>query len=130
MSGHNASSIRRSTLQVDGRAHVVFDLLALQLADGLLEQLHVHLEADRVDLAALLAAEQVAGAANLEIERGDAEPAAEVAELLDRREPLLRDRREVVLRRNQQVRVRRPIRAADAAAQLIQLRRGRSDRRG
>ena len=108
--------------QIHRRAHVVLELLALELADGLLEQLHVHLEADGVDLPALLAAEQVAGAANLEVERGDAEAAAEIAELLDRREPLLRDRRQVVLRRNQQIRVGRPIGSADAAAQLIELR--------
>ena len=60
--------------------------LALELADGLLEHRRVHLEADGVDLSALLAAEQVAGAADFEVERGDAESAAEVAELLDRRQ--------------------------------------------
>ena len=76
----------------------------------------------RLDVAALLAAEQVAGAANLEVERRDAEAAAEIAELLDRGEPLLRDRRQVVFRRNQQIRVGRPIGSADAAAQLIELR--------
>jgi len=65
-------------------------------------------------VAALLAAKQVAGAANFKIERGDAKPAAEIAELLDGREALLRDRRQVVLWRNQQVRVGRPIRPADA----------------
>ena len=130
MSGTYESSIRRSTPQVDGRAHVVFEFLALQLADRLLEQLHVHLEADGLDVPALLAAEQVAGAADLEIERRHAESAAEVAELLDRGEPLLRNRRQVVFRRNQQVRVRRadPIgrrgRAADRAATAHTDRRG------
>ena len=39
-------------------------------------------------LPALLAAEQVAGAADLEVERRDAEAAAEIAELFDRRQPL------------------------------------------
>ena len=73
-------------------------------------------------MAALLAAEQVAGAADLEVERRDAEPAAQIAELLDRGQALLGDRRQVVFRRNQQVRVGRPIGPADAAAQLIQLR--------
>ena len=116
--------------QVDRRAHVVFEILALQLADRLFEQLHVHLEADRVDVTALLAAEQVAGAANLEVERGHAEAAAQIAELLDRRQPLARHRRQRLFRRNQQIGVGRPIAAADAAAQLIQLRRDRSDRRG
>ena len=108
--------------QVDRRAQVVFEVLALELADGLLEQLHVHLEADGIDVTALLAAEQIAGAADLEVERRHAEAAAEVAELLDRREPLLRDRRQIVFRRNQQIGVRGPIGSPDAAAQLIELR--------
>ena len=77
---------------------------------------------DGFDVAALLAAEEVAGAANLEVERRDAEPAAEIAELADGREPLLRDRRQRVFRRHQQVRVRAAIGASDAPAQLIELR--------
>ena len=108
--------------EVHRRAHVVFDVLALQLAHGFLEQLHVHLEADGIDVPALLTAEQIARAANLEVERGHAEAAAEIAELLDGGEPLARDRRQRFLRRNQQIRVRRPIRPANTAAQLIELR--------
>ena len=114
--------MRRSTRRLTVARTVVLELLALQLPDRLLEQLHVHVEADRLDVPALLAAEQVAGAADLEVERGDAEAAAQVAELADRRQPLLRDRRERVLRRNQQVGVGAAIRSADAAAQLIELR--------
>src|SRR6185295_18817228 len=53
--------------QVDGRANVVLDLHALQLANGLLEQLHVHLEADSLDVAALLTTKEIAGAANLQV---------------------------------------------------------------
>src|SRR6185436_14160367 len=40
--------------QVDVGPDIVLDLLALQLLDGLFEELHVHVEADRLDLAALL----------------------------------------------------------------------------
>src|SRR5207247_738142 len=90
--------------------------------DRLLEELHVHLESDGLDVTALLAAKQIPGAANLEIERGHAESAAEIAELLDRGQPLLRDRRQVVFRRNQQIGVRRTIGAPDASAELIELR--------
>ena len=72
--------------------------------------------------AALLAAEQVAGAADLEVERGDAEAAAEIAELLDRRSRLRATGDSDFFRRNQQIGIRRPIAAADAAAQLIELR--------
>jgi hypothetical protein len=42
-------------------------------------------------LSALLATQQVAGAADFQVERGDAEATAEIAELLDGREALLRD---------------------------------------
>src|SRR5439155_26767887 len=108
--------------QIDGRAHLVLELLALQLLDRLLEQLHVPLEAERIDVAALLAAEEISGAADFEIERRDAETAAEIAELLDRRQPLLRDRRQIVFGRNQQVRVRGTIGSSDPSAQLIELR--------
>jgi hypothetical protein len=40
-------------------------------------------------VAALLAAEQVAGAADLQVERRDPESAPEIAEFADRREPLV-----------------------------------------
>src|SRR6185503_19351166 len=85
-------------------------------------EFHVHLEPDGLDVPALLTAEEAAGAANLEVERGDAESAAEIAELLDGSQALLGDRRQIVFGRNQQVRVGRTIRTADAAAPLIKLR--------
>ena len=44
------------------------------------------------DLTALLPTEKIARAANLEVERGDAEAAAEVAELADRRQAATRNR--------------------------------------
>src|SRR5205085_11876982 len=78
--------------------------------------------ADRFDVSALFAAEQVAGTADLQVERRDTEAAAEIAELLDRRQPFFRDRRQIVFRRNKQVGIRRTIRAADTPAQLVQLR--------
>ena len=55
--------------------------LALHLAHGALEHGGVQLEADGFDVAALLAAEHVAGAAQFEIERGDLEACAEVARI-------------------------------------------------
>ena len=58
------------------------DRLAAELVDGLLHHLGVELEADRGDVPALLLAEQVAGAADLEVVRGDLEAAAEIVELL------------------------------------------------
>src|SRR5262249_27726900 len=108
--------------QVHGGSTIVLDVLALQLADGLLEQLRVHIEANRLDVPPLLAAEKIAGAADLEIQRRDTEAAAKVAELANGCEPPTRDRRERLLRRNQQIRVGATIRTANAAAKLIQLR--------
>src|SRR5205823_6536133 len=57
--------------QVYGRADLVLYLLALQLLDRLLEELHIHVESDRLDVSALLAAEQIACPADLEVERRD-----------------------------------------------------------
>src|SRR5664279_6272550 len=47
--------------------------LALQLGDGLVQELDVELEADRRDVPRLLAAEQLAGAADLEVAHRDRE---------------------------------------------------------
>ena len=115
--------------QVHGRAAFVFEVFALQLADRVFEQLDVHVEANGFDVAALLAAEQIAGAANLEVERGDAEAAAEIAELANRRQPPPRDRRQRLFRWNQQVRVRPPIRSAHAARATGTAAPARTDRR-
>ena len=53
-------------------------LLALQLVHRLLQHLRVHLEADRRDVAALLVAQQVAGAADLQVAHGDLEAGAQL----------------------------------------------------
>ena len=68
--------------------------LALQLAHGALQHRGVQLEADGVDVAALLAAEHVAGTAQFEIESGDLEARAEVGEFLQRRQTAAGDRRQ------------------------------------
>ena len=83
------SGWRSRTVKEELRANLIGRLASGGDVLPVLEQLHVHLEADGLDVPALLAAEQVAGAANLEVERRDAEAAAEIAELLDRRQPLL-----------------------------------------
>ena len=63
--------------------------LAAQLGDRLLEHLRVQVEADRGDGARLLRAEQVAGAADLQVVRGDREAGAELGERLQHLEPPL-----------------------------------------
>ena len=60
------------------------ETLALQLAHGALQHGGVQLEAYRFDVAALLAAQQIARAAQFQIERGNLEACAQIAELFQR----------------------------------------------
>ena len=94
---------------------------ALHFLYGSFEHGGVKLESDGLDVAALLAAEHVARAAQFQVERGDLEAGAEVAEFLERREPAARNVGEFILRRDQQIGVGAAIGAAHAAAQLIEL---------
>ena len=92
-SGRKASGSRAGNVQIDLRA-VVQRPLELRLptrtqrGHRALEQLEVQREADLVDLAALLLAEQLARAADLEVVRREHEAGAQVLERLDRLEPL------------------------------------------
>ena len=94
---------------------------ALHLADGALEHLGVEFEADGFDVAALLAAQQIAGAAQFEIERGDFEARAQIGKFLQRRQPAARDRRELDFGGHQQIGVGAAIGAAHASAKLVKL---------
>ena len=94
---------------------------AFHFADGALEHLGVELEADGFDVAALLAAEHVACAAEFEIEGGDFESGAEVGKFFQRGEAAARDGREFDFRREQQIGVGAAVGAADASAQLVKL---------
>ena len=69
--------------------------LARQLRDRLAEQLDVELEAERGHVAGLLGAEQVAGAADLEIAHGDREARAQLGVVGERRQPRPRLRRQL-----------------------------------
>ena len=60
----------------------------LQRRDRALQHVHVHREADLLDLAALLLAEQLAGAADLQVVRGQHEAGAEFLQRLDGLEAL------------------------------------------
>ena len=94
----------------------------LQPLDRIAEQLHVQVEADGADVAALLGAEQVAGAADLEVAQRDLEAGAQLRRLEDRLQPLLRDLAQRPVLLVQQVGVGARGAAADAAAQLVELR--------
>ena len=82
----------------------------------------VELESDGLDVAGLLAAEHVARAAQLEVERGDLEAGAEVGELLERGQASARDLGQLGRGRDEEVSVGAAIAAAHAAAELVELR--------
>ena len=103
---------------VAGRSSLRF---ALHLLHGGLEHRRVELESDGLNVAALLAAEHVARAAQLQIERRDFESRAQVAELFERGQTAARNLGQLVLRRNEQVRIGAAIGAAHAPAQLVEL---------
>ena len=63
-------------------------LLRIHLAHGLVEHLHVELEAERRDVAGLLVAEQVAGAAQLEVAHRDLEARAQLRVVAQRAQPV------------------------------------------
>ena len=96
--------------------------LAGELTDRLGDHLDVEVEADRGDVTRLLGAEQVARAADLEVAHRDLETGTEVGELADRLQPLVRLFGERAIGRIEEVRVRALPAAADAAAQLVELR--------
>src|SRR5262245_52394790 len=68
--------------------------LAALLRDRLREQAAVEVVPDRRDVARLLLAEQVAGAADLQVADRDVEAGAEVREPFERAQPLQSDRRQ------------------------------------
>src|SRR4029079_854763 len=95
---------------------------SLHFANRLLKHLCVKIEADCLDVAALLASEQIAGAAQFEIERRDLESSSEVREFFQGCQTTAGDRSQFYVRRDQQIRVGPPVRAAHPSAKLIQLR--------
>ncbi len=109
-------------VEVDAGRDLLLGFLAAQFLHRVLEQLAVEIEPDRVDVPVLLAAEQVAGAADLQIECGDPESGAQVAELADGRQALARHFRQDLVGGDEEVGVGPAVAAADAAAQLVQLR--------
>ena len=100
--------------------------LVLELPRRLFQQLAVHLVADGRDVAGLLGAEDVAGAADFQVAHGDLEAGAEVAVFLDRLQSLGRDRRHRAIGRQEQVAVRAMLPPPDAAAKLVQLAQAES----
>ena len=125
---HAQLFLRHVTLRQEGvhgqlHAGVQFrrDLHALRLADGLLDELEVHVVAHGAHVAALLGPQHVARAADLQIAHGDAVARAELRKLPDGREALVRRFGQQLVGPNGQVGVGLPAAAPHAPADLIQL---------
>ena len=97
-------------------------LPGLERAHGLAEHLVVELEADLHHVAALVLAEHLAGAADLEVVHREVEARAQLLHLLDRVEPLRRLLGQALGVGHHEVGIGLVVRTADAAAQLVQLR--------
>ena len=108
--------------KVDLHVRLRLRLAAARFVDRFGEQPHVQVEADRCDVPGLLGAEQVACAADLEVAKRDLQAAPQIGELTDRVQARVRLLGERAVGRVQEVRVRALVRAADAPAQLVQLR--------
>ena len=96
--------------------------LTFDFADGPLQHRCIELETDRVDVAALLSAEQIARPAQFQVERGNLEPCAQVRKFLQCRQPAPRQGRQLNVSRHEQVCIRPPIRTSDPSAQLVEFR--------
>ena len=96
---------------------------APRLEHGFAEELHIHIIADVDHVAGLLGAEQVARAADLEIAHGDLEARAELRKVADRVEALLGDLGQHLVAPEGQIGRGPARRAADAAADLVELRK-------
>src|SRR5262249_15225478 len=86
------------------------------------QHLTVQVEAERFDVTMLLSAQQVPGAAQLQVESGDSEACAQFTEFVDSSKPPARDLGQCFIRRYQWVGVRTRVGAADPARQLIEMR--------
>src|SRR5579872_7128701 len=112
--------------KLDGRRpHVLGRRLLAQLdaLDRLAHHLLIEFVADLLDMAGLLLAEQVAGAAQVEIVARELKARAQHIERLKNGEPLLRLGRDLGLGRRGEIGVGANLRPADPAPQLVELRK-------
>ena len=114
-------------ISVHADFHARFDIalrsVAAQLAHGFLDHLHIQIVADGGHVSALLRAQQVAHATNLQIAHGYAEAGAKFRKFTNRAQALIRVLRHHLVGIDGEISVRQPVAAAHAAAQLIQLRK-------
>ena len=96
--------------------------VAAVVGDGLADHAQVHVEADALDVAGLVLAQEVACAAELQVAHGDGHAGAQVGVGGHGREALVGGLRQRLVGRVQEVGVAALAGPADAAAELVQLR--------
>ena len=106
----------------DQRSAAGSDHAGLEVEDRLLQHRLIELEADFLDVAGLFLAEQIAGAADIEVVRGELEARAQRFQRLQHLQPPLGLGGDLLLRRQREQRIGPQLRAPDPAAQLIELR--------
>ena len=89
--------------------------------DRLLQQVLVELGADLLDMAGLFLAQQVAGAADVEVVARQGEAGAEVVHRLHCAQALLRRRGQLLARRQGEIGVGAELGTADPPAELVEL---------
>ena len=77
--------------EVERRVNFKRRLFSLELTDGFFEQPQISVKTDGCNVAVLFAAQQVPGAAQFQIERGDLEPCSKVREFPKRGQALPSD---------------------------------------
>ena len=101
------------------------DHASLEVDDRLLQHRLVKLEADLLDVAGLFFAEQIAGAADIEIVRSKLEAGAQRFQRLQHLQPPLGLRRDLLLCRQREQRIGAQLRPPHPSAQLIELRQAK-----
>lgn len=125
----HALTIRRDVAFGDLRLDVQLDVngdarrgrLPAHPLDGFFEKLAIKLVADRGDVAGLLRAEDVAGAANLQIPHGDAKSRAQIAVFLNRLQSFGGHARQRTVRAEQKIAIGAVLVTTDAAAKLMEI---------
>ena len=112
---------RRGKRHVHHRLHRARFSLATRLFHRAVDDLAIEVITDRRHVAVLLRPEQVARAADLKVPHGNLEACAELRELADGAEPLLRHLGEHLIPHEGQVCIAEPGPAPHAATQLIKL---------
>src|SRR5213593_1648059 len=108
--------------KIDGGFDFRQHLTRLQLVDCPFQHLTVKVEPDGFDVPVLLTAQQVPGAAQLQVQSRDSKTCAQFAEFANGGKPAAGNLGQRFIRRYQEIGVSTTVGPADSAAQLVELR--------